>query len=222
VAHEELDSQLIILDDGFQHRRLARDIDVLLIDATNPWGFGHLLPRGLLREPVSGLKRAGLVVITRVDQVPREQVDAIRREVARIHPPCGIAEVTFPPARLIGSAGTTAALESLSGRPVAAFCGIGNPASFRAGLEKLGWNVADFRAYPDHHNYTRADVADLERWSRTLPVDAVVCTQKDLVKIDLARLGDHPLWALEIGTQIVAGAEQLNSRLDEILKQIPQ
>jgi tetraacyldisaccharide 4'-kinase len=221
VAHEELDSQLIILDDGFQHRRLARDLDIVLIDATNPWGFGHLLPRGLLREPLSGLKRAGLVIITRVDQVPREQVEAIHREVTRIHPPCAIAEATFPPARLIGSAGTTAALESLSGHPVAAFCGIGNPAAFRASLEKLGCRVADVRFFPDHYNYTRTDVEDLEQWSRTLPVDAVVCTQKDLVKIDLARLGDHPLWALEIGAQIVAGADLLNSRLDEIQKQSP-
>ncbi|MGE5192692.1 MAG: tetraacyldisaccharide 4'-kinase [Deltaproteobacteria bacterium] len=218
VAQEELGSQLIILDDGFQHRRLARDLDIVLIDATNPWGFGHLLPRGLLREPVTSLKRADLVVITRVDQVAREVVEEIRRQVASIHPDCGIAEATFRPVRLIGSTGKTAAIESLCGRSVAAFCGIGNPAAFRAGLEKIGWKVADFRCFPDHHNYTRTDVRDLERWSGALSVDAVVCTQKDLVKIGLERFSEHPLWAVEIGTQITAGAGLLEALLQDVLQ----
>ncbi len=217
IAHEELDSQLIILDDGFQHRRLARNLDIVLIDATNPWGFGSLLPRGLLRESVSSLKRAGLVVITRVDQVPREEVEAIRRRIADVHPDCPIAEATFPPARLVNSGGATATLESLSGRSVAAFCGIGNPAAFRDGLEKLGWTVTGFRSFPDHHSYTRTDVEDLERWCRGLTADAVVCTQKDLVKISLERLGERPLWAVEIGTQIVCGGDLLTARLQDVL-----
>jgi tetraacyldisaccharide 4'-kinase len=217
IAHEELDSQLIILDDGFQHRRIARDLDIVLIDATNPWGFGHLLPRGLLREPVSSLRRAHLVVITRVDQAPRENIEAIRRRVANMRPDGAIAEATFPPARLINSTGATAALGSLSGRPVAAFCGIGNPEAFHKTLEKCGCQIADFQSFPDHHNYTRADVEDLERWSRGLEVEAVVCTQKDLVKIALERLGEHPLWAIEIGTQIVSGGDVLEARLDRFL-----
>jgi tetraacyldisaccharide 4'-kinase len=171
-----------------------------------------------LREPVSSLKRADLVVITRVDLVPRETVDAVRREVARRHPQCGIAEACFPPLRLINSAGTGAALESLSGRPIAAFCGIGNPPAFRASLEKLGWQVADVRSYPDHHNYTRADIEDLGRWCRGFPIDAVVCTQKDLVKIGLERLGERPLWAVEIGAEIVLGSEVLDTCLQGLLQ----
>jgi len=217
IAHQELDSQLIILDDGFQHRRLARDLDIVLIDATNPWGFGRYLPRGLLREPVASLKRADLVVLTRVDQVPRETIDAVRHEVTRRHSKCRIVEASFPPLRLINSAGTGAALESLSGRPIAAFCGIGNPPAFRASLEKLGWQVADARSYPDHHNYTRADIEDLGRWCRGLPINAVVCTQKDLVKIGLERLGERPLWAVEIGAKIVAGSEVLDACLQGVL-----
>jgi tetraacyldisaccharide 4'-kinase len=217
IAHEELDSQLIILDDGFQHRRLARDLDIVLIDATNPWGFGHLLPRGLLREPLSSLKRADLVVITRVDLVPQEEIAAIRQQIAIVHPVCGIAEATFPPARLITSTGATATLESLSGRSIAAFCGIGNPAAFRISLERLGWKITGFRSFPDHHNYTRTDVEELEGWCRGPTADAVVCTQKDLVKISLERLGERPLWATEIGTQIAAGADLLESRLEKLL-----
>lgn len=221
VAVEELDSQLLLLDDGFQHRRLARDLDIVLIDATNPWGFGHVLPRGLLREPVSALARADLVVITRVDQAAAENVVAIRQAVERILPKGDIAEVTFPPVRLIGSGGRAAALDSLAGSRVAAFCGIGNPAAFRTTLEGLGWTVADFQAFPDHHNYSRADVEELERWCSGLNINAVVSTQKDFVKIASEQLGNHPLWALEIGTHVVAGAELLNARLTDILNRIP-
>src|SRR6185295_1602310 len=107
TAIEELESEILVLDDGFQHRRLARDLDIVLIDATNPWGYGFLLPRGLLREPVSSLRRAGLVVITRVDNAPRGLVDSVRQEIERVNPDCPIVEAAFPPARLVNSAGAT-------------------------------------------------------------------------------------------------------------------
>ena len=220
VAAEELGSPILILDDGFQHRRLARDLDIVLIDATNPWGFDHLLPRGLLREPLAALKRADLVVITRVDQAPRETIDCIRSRIARIHSECSIVEVEFPAARLIDVRGQTQPLESLAGQNVAAFCGIGNPASFRAGLERLGCTVVVFRSFPDHHDYNATTLEDLNAWSRELAVDAIVCTQKDLVKIDVEQLGGHRLWAVEIGTRLVAGADVLDGRLTEILKKI--
>jgi tetraacyldisaccharide 4'-kinase len=218
IAHDELCSQLIILDDGFQHRRLARDLDIVLVDATNPWGFGHLLPRGLLRESVSSLKRAALVVITRVDQVPRESLDAIRHEIVRVHPRCSIVEATFPPVRLVNSVGSTAPLESLSGRSIAVFCGIGNPSAFRVSLEKRGWQVTGGRFFPDHHNFTRADIEDLVHWCGALPIEAVVCTQKDLVKIGLERLGERPLWAVEIGTEVVLGSNLLETCLQHLLR----
>ncbi len=221
IAHEELDSQLIVLDDGFQHRRLARDLDIVLVDATNPWGFGHLLPRGLLREPVSALRRAELVVITRVDQTSRENVNAIRREIARTGSQREIAEVCFPPLRLIAASGCTHPLEVLSGASVAAFCGIGNPLAFRASLEGQGGLIRSFRTFPDHHRYTRSDIEDLERQCRELSIDVVVCTQKDLVKIGSESLGGRPLWAVEIGTCVVAGAEILQARLDAACRFIP-
>jgi tetraacyldisaccharide 4'-kinase len=220
VAAEEIDSQLVILDDGFQHRRLARDLDMVLIDASNPWGFDHLLPRGLLREPLSGLKRADLIVITRVDQVSREEIDRIRARVLRLHPLCDFVEVDFPATRLIDSGGQTQPIQTLAGMRVAAFCGIGNPKAFREGLDRLGCTVIAFRSFPDHHNYTPAVVEDLDRWSREAPVDAVVCTQKDLVKIGVEQLGNHRLWAVEIGTRVGSGTEVLDARLTEILKKI--
>src|SRR5262249_50277559 len=143
-------------------------------------------------------------IVTRVDQSTREDVEAIRREIARINPQLPIAEAAFPATRLVGQGGRSLELASLAGARIAAVCGIGNPGAFRATLHSLGWLVRDFHTFPDHHVYSTDDIADLEQWSRALAIDAVVCTQKDLVKFDRAALGDCPLWALEIGTRLVA------------------
>lgn len=221
VAREEQGSQLIVLDDGFQHRRIARDLDIVLIDAMNPWGHGHLLPRGLLREPVSALKRASLVVITRVDQVSREALDRIRCEIARFHPQGALVEVAFTPEHLINSSGQTMPLASVRDSDIAAFCGIGNPTAFLGTLERLGITVREFRSFPDHHLYSPTDLAELEVWVRALEINTVVCTQKDLVKIGRGRLGDRPLWAVQIGAQFVAGADVWNAKLGEVMRIVP-
>ena len=217
-AIEELESELLVLDDGFQHRRLCRDLDVVLIDATAPWGHGRLLPRGLLREPKSGLRRAHLVALTRCDQVSEAEKARLRREVARLAPGVPVIETTHRPTELVNSDGTTAPLEALAGRPTAAFCGVGNPESFRRTLADLGADVCGFREYPDHHAYTREDVDDLRVWARGLPADCqVVVTQKDLVKLRLSRLGDRPLWSLRIRLHVERGAEELERRLEAAL-----
>src|SRR5262249_22828815 len=101
VAVEELESELLVLDDGFQHRRLARDVDVVLVDATAPWGYAGLLPRGLMREPASGLRRAGVVVLTRTDQVGHQELARLREQVRRIAPAAPLAESVHAPAVLI-------------------------------------------------------------------------------------------------------------------------
>jgi tetraacyldisaccharide 4'-kinase len=217
LAVETHASQLVILDDGFQHRRLARDLDVVLVDATNPWGYGYLLPRGLLREPILSLRRAGLILITRVDRASREAIDEIRRTIVGVNPHCGVAEISFPPTRFINSQGLAASLESLRGASIAAFCGIGNPAAFHATLVALGCHVVSFREFPDHHNYSSTDIDDLQRWAGELSVDAVVCTQKDLVKLAHESLGARPLWAVKIGVKIAAGEHLIAERLANVI-----
>lgn len=219
-AVAEFGSQLLILDDGFQHRRLARDLDVVLIDALNPWGYGHLLPRGLLREPLSSLRRADLIVITRVDQATAEQIAAIRGRLAAVAPGCDIVESAFPPEQLVNASGQVASLESLRGQRVAAFCGIGNPQAFRESLVRLGMEFVAFHSFPDHHPYSSADVEQLQHWSAGQDVAAVVTTQKDLVKLRLDQLADRPLWAVQIGTRIVNGADLLERRLRTILDRV--
>lgn len=218
TAIDELESEVLVLDDGFQHRRLARDLDLVLIDATAPWGHGYLLPRGLLREPPSSLRRADAIVLTRCDQTPAEQRERLLDTLRRIAPQAPVVETTHRPVELSNSEGETALLSVLSENPVAAFCGIGNPEAFRRSLLAQGARLADFRVYPDHHGYSRADVEELRHWSGRLPADAlIVTTQKDLVKLRLSRLEDRPLWCLRIRLYVESALDALEERLRSVL-----
>ena len=212
-AVEELESELLVLDDGFQHRRLHRNLDIVLIDATRPPTRDHLFPRGTLREPASGLKRAGAILLTRCDQVAAEEVEAIRGWLGRRFPGKPVATTEHRPGALIGGA-EPESVELLRGRTVAAFCGIGNPAAFRHTLGALGARVIAFRAFPDHHAYGRDDVDDLRRWAAELPGDALVATtQKDWVKLRLPELAGRPLRAVRIALAFRDGQEEFDAVL---------
>jgi tetraacyldisaccharide 4'-kinase len=218
TAVEELGSQVLVLDDGFQHRRLKRDLDVVLVDATQPWGHGYLFPRGLLREPPQSLCRAGAVVLTRCDQVEAPALCRLHETVARLSRHALVAEATHQPKELINSEQGREPIQQLRGQPVAAFCGIGNPQAFRRTLADLGAAICAFKIYPDHHAYTRADVDALRAWAGQQAMDClVVTTEKDLVKLRLAQLGGRALWALRIGLQIGAGQEALDRKLKEVV-----
>jgi tetraacyldisaccharide 4'-kinase len=218
TAIEELESEILVLDDGFQHRRLARDLDVVLVDASIPWGYGYLLPRGLLREPLSSLRRAGVIVLTRCDQTPAELRERLRQTLGRIAPDVPVVESSHRAVELRNSDEESASLDILREGPVAAFCGIGNPEAFRRSLLDLGANVRDFRIYPDHHAYRRADVEELCRWAAGLDDRCnIVTTQKDLVKLRLSQLGERPLWCLRIRLCVESGQNILDGRLHSVL-----
>lgn len=216
-ACEKHGCELLILDDGFQHRRLHRDLDIVLIDALNPWGYGHLLPRGLLRESLCGLRRADTVVITRVDQANESRIHSIRERITEYttieHP----IEVAFPPLRLINSERTTAEFGQLSSNRILGFCGIGNPDSFRKTLEQTGFDVGRFEAFPDHHVYSELELSVLGDAARTCRAESLICTQKDLVKIRQSNVDGIPIYAIEIGTQVVAGSESLDRLLTKAI-----
>jgi tetraacyldisaccharide 4'-kinase len=216
-AVEELESEILVLDDGFQHRRLARDLDVVLLDALEPFGLGKIFPRGLLREPVGSLRRAGVVVLSRADLVDESTQRAIRAEAERRSGPLRWVLARHAPLDLIDSRGQSTPLANLPGRKVAAFCGIGNPEGFRRTLEGLGLDVVGFRAFPDHHPYTASDVADLAGWVRSLGADLALTTQKDSVKLRVSGLGPVPLFALRIGLDVMDGLETLATALSALL-----
>lgn len=213
VAVEELETQLIVLDDAFQHRRLARDLDIVLLDALAPWGYGHVFPRGLLREPAQGLRRAQVVALSRADLIDAAEREAIRQRVQELAPAASWVETAHAPARLLRRGEPAESLESLRGRRIAAFCGLGNPAGFHRTLAQCGFQVVATREFPDHHAYCREDVESLSQWVQGLDVTAVVCTHKDLVKVGLPTLGGRPLSALQIELQILAGRPALEERL---------
>jgi tetraacyldisaccharide 4'-kinase len=217
VAVEELESQILVLDDGFQHRRLARDLDIVLLDALDPFGLGRIFPRGLLREPVSSLRRAQVIVLSRSDMVSELERKSIRERAERTSGPLRWVEARHTPRDLIGTGVGPDSLGGLTSQRIAAFCGIGNPEGFRRTLAGLGVDLIDLRSFPDHHAYQSTDVESLIAWARDLRPDLVLTTQKDLVKLRLERLGQAPLRALRIGLEILHGLDQLEESLASVL-----
>ena len=221
VAADELEMQVVVLDDGFQHRRLVRDLDIVLIDALQPFGYDYLLPRGLLREPVGALRRAKLVGLTRANLISDQDRERLRQRVATIAPKAGWLELAHVPVRLAAGE-TTQAVELLHGKRVLAFCGLGNPAGFRRTLEDCGTRIVEFVEFPDHHDFTRQDLDALRDSSQTHQPDYIICTQKDMVKIELDQLNGTPLYALLVEQQILSGRETLSAELERLISTIHQ
>jgi tetraacyldisaccharide 4'-kinase len=212
-AVAEFCANVLVLDDGFQHRQMARDLDIVLIDASEPFGFGHLLPRGFLRESISSLRRADVVVLTRAERATNDQAASIRRVVRRYAPNSVWAEASFHPSTLVDEFGTTFSLTEIQSSRVFGFAGIGNPESFRHSLESLTSQLVGFRSFPDHHPFDAADWNDLVGAARTTNAEILVCTCKDLVKIPSHDVDRFPLRAVRIEMQIPAGMDELNQRL---------
>lgn len=212
-------AEIVILDDGFQHRRLARSLDIVTIDATDPFGGDRMFPRGLLREPVASIARADAVVVTRCDLVDAGSVASIAETIrsrcgSRV--PAVWAESRHGPTRLRFASGGTAPLEHLAGRRVVAVCGIGNPAPFRAMLERLGARLVASLNYPDHHDYDDDDLAAIVDAAKRSDAESVVTTLKDLVKLRRDRIEGLPLAAVEIELAITSGREPLERLLSKV------
>ena len=214
---DEHGSQVIVLDDGFQHRRLGRDLDIVLLDATEPFGFRHVFPRGTLREPLAGLQRADVVMLSRADMIDEIAREEVRQHVELVAPEALWCEVVHGPAGLINSEGGMLSLDVLKRKRVAVFCGIGNPKGFRHTLDGLGCDIARWREFPDHYRYTEEDIASIADWASD--ADLVLCTRKDLVKVREVCLGEVPLWAVGIELRFLVGEESLKKKLKSTLNQ---
>ena len=219
-AIEQFGSQVIILDDGFQHRRIQRDLDIVLLDALEPFGFEHVFPRGTLREPLAGLARADFIVLTRADMVDEQERSRIRRVVEKYAPHAAWAECRHAACSLLAADGHEESLDTLRGKPVAAFCGLGNPSGFRHTLEQCGYNVVAWREFPDHFAYNQSAIDDLAGWVSSHGAQAAVCTHKDLVKLGVLELAGRPLRAVRVGLEFAVGQDSLQSRLEKILSDL--
>jgi len=213
--------RVLILDDAFQHRRLARDLDIVLLDALEPFGYGHLLPRGLLREPIESLRRAHVVALSRSDAVSAERRAEIRAIVAQHAPQAEWIELVHQPTALRDTLGRCESLSKWCGKRVAAFAGIGNPAGFQHTLQSAGLNVVEMRPFADHAKYSSAERDSLVTWVSSLgQLDGVLCTHKDLVKVRAPDLNGVLLRALQIELQITQGQDQLEERLGALLAKL--
>ncbi len=211
-AIEELNTEVFVLDDGFQHLRLARDLDIVTIDATDPWGSGSLLPYGRLREPRSSLSRADCIVVTRADQV--EDTASIRKAVKRVAGAVPIFSARMETSRIRRLEGEDVDRERLQAQQIGAFCGVGNPQSFFSQLHSEGIVLAFTRVFSDHHNYKQSELEALVNEAKARGAIGLITTAKDAIKLSSLKL-ELPCFILEIQVRIDEEA-----RLIEIIRNI--
>lgn len=180
VAASQLGADIILMDDGFQHFSLERDADVVLVNATAPFFRDRVLPAGNLREPPAGLARAAAVIITHCEQVPQDDVDALRGEIKRVAPAAAVIESMHAPETFIDPVTACPVdLNVLKGKPVVSLCGIGDPASFENVLKKMKIELRQIWRYPDHHAFTLEELGAVQQTRGGLPL---ITTYKDFAR----------------------------------------
>ncbi|MFQ5597356.1 MAG: tetraacyldisaccharide 4'-kinase [Nitrospiria bacterium] len=192
-SHFQVD--VIILDDGFQHLKLHRDRNFLLIDASSPFGNGKLIPRGPLREPISEIRRADCVVLTRSDQC--KDIGALSRLIKDSQRP--FIKSRFAATELINLENSfKRSLSDLDGLAILAFCGLGNPRGFLSQLTQLGAKVQDVVYFSDHHSYSQSDILAIEKRAAEMGVRWILTTEKDAVKLKGLSTGRPDIWMLRV------------------------
>jgi len=203
---------VILLDDAFQHLKIHRDQNILIIDATKPFGNGSLLPRGPLREPLSAIKRSDCVIFSRVEK--ETEMDIMMQRVAPYQ--SQILQSCFESIGIIDlKTDEIFAPEVLRGKPVLPFCGIGNPDAFLAQLKDLGAQLASAHIFEDHHDYKKSDLEKIQNTKDKKNDTWIVTTEKDAVKIKPLMTETTKMYALRIGPVFKKGSEHVLERLFE-------
>ncbi len=219
---KRLRPDVIVLDDAFQSVSIRRDLDIVVVDATNPWGSGHLLPRGRLREPKENLSRSDVVVLTRCNQAgdTTELEDEIRRLTRA---PLVRAEHVLGSVRRIDN-WEEVMREMLGGAAVYAFSAVANPLSFEQTLGEIGVELVGLRRFSDHHFFSVEDIEEIGKEAAQAKAEFLVTTEKDAMRLSLGvetpRVG-IPLLAVGIRLEIVEGAEALERALLRSLARHP-
>ena len=216
---------VLLLDDGFQHRQVARDLDIVLVDATEPFGFGHVLPRGLLREPARAIRRADTAIVTRADQVDAEALEDLDRTIERLGGRRPVAHAVCDWTELVDQNDQTQPPDVLAKSRVLAVAGIGNTAAFVRSVERHAGALVGELEYPDHHAYSRGDVDHVLTRARQVGAEAVLTTAKDWVK--WRGIG----WPAEVGLpayrptmriELVDGADEVARLLEQATAAAPR
>ncbi len=219
IACDQFDCDIILLDDGYQHRKLVRDIDILTIDSTQLFGTESLLPIGTLREPLASLKRANIILLTRVD-ISNTQIANLKNKINQRIQNTPILESIHHPSSLyeLGNhyipidKSKTIPMKNLEGKRILAVCGIGNPEAFKKTLLYFNPEFIELLPFPDHHIYTDSDIEKIIQQSKQVNAEWVITTQKDEDK--LSSLSQHiRVLVLSIELIITDGKEVLLKEL---------
>lgn len=209
LALQTCQSTVLLLDDGFQHRRLARDIDIVVLDSTYPDGNSQMLPTGPLREPLEAIQRAHAIILTRVDQC--KDISSVRRRIAQMYPDAPTIETSYRPVGLRRlSDDTKMSLDQLQDRPVVTLSGIANPQSFERTVEQSGARIIHTMRYIDHHPFIPSEIYTANQIATENQADWIITSEKDAVRIPKASDRSR-LILLEIELQITQGEKHIKN-----------
>jgi len=218
---KENEADVFILDDGFQHRKLRRDLDIVVLNATNPFGNEFLLPRGILREPISSLKRADFIILTKVDKADlnvsriKDILNALDQKENIIecnHVLSGLRDIV---------SGHQVGCESLNGQRACLVSAIGDPESFEDLVKSIGIQVAKHFIYRDHYWYKEKDTSEILLFCERDNIRYILTTQKDSMKLKRQSICQHPqihVLSLDIIIDFRNGKEKIYDRINSLLQ----
>lgn len=209
--------EVLVLDDGFQHRRLARDCDIVLIDASEPSELHRVLPAGVFREPIGNIGRAEAVLLTHCNRTDPSTILRLTEKIHRYKQDLVVCQTQHAAQSIELRDGSKLDLSELRQLQVLAFCAIGKPASFFELLEELGTQLVATNTWPDHHHFGPEDVAALQAWQEEHQADLLLCTMKDWVKLKQLDTGQLPLGVLTMELEFLDGEEALLELVSQVL-----
>jgi len=213
-AIRKLGCDTLVLDDGFQYLKLGNRLDIVLVDYTNPFGYGNVLPRGLLREPVRNIRRAGFIFITKC---PPEGAPELKDKLRELNPHAEISECRHT-SKYLQNVYTReqAPLDTLRGKKIAAVSGIAVPDSFENGLRKLGAEIVHSAQYADHHRYTQQEIIETINQAVEAGAEMILTTEKDAVRFPRIERCDLPVIYLRVEIEMLSGSDAFNDWIDRI------
>ena len=215
-AIDHFGTDVLILDDGFQFLKLKQHINIVLVDSTDPFGNGHVLPRGILREPIKNIRRADYIFLSKSDG--SHKLIHLKEFIRRHNRRAEIIECCHRPKYLeeVYVRGRREPLEKLRGARVAALSAIAVPAGFEAFLRQLGAELVATESFADHHRYTQQEIIDFINTAKAARADFIVTTEKDAVRIPKLERLDVPLYFLRVEIDILSGQESFDQCISRI------
>ncbi|MFH1492726.1 MAG: tetraacyldisaccharide 4'-kinase [Candidatus Omnitrophota bacterium] len=218
-AKEKLGAKVILLDDGFQHRRIKRNLDIVLVDVLNPFGNGHCIPRGILREPKASLKRADVIVLTNCTSEKQDQ-ETLLSEIRKINSSAQIVYASYQFIKLFDILNKEEVDHQLFiGKPVGILASIGNFASFKRSVNTfMGAKVRGEFEFPDHYEYRKGDIIKILDSCRDKKLDTIITTEKDAVRLKdkLSGLQDLRIFVLEVKMQIIKNSDKFYKAIRDV------